>query len=222
MGNLLRRYIGAVKLTPAHDQNDYNLGKTHGLDFINILNDDGTLNSNAGPEFAGQKRFDARYNVIEALKKDGLFIKQEDNAMIIPRCSKTQDIVEPLIKPQWWMKMKGMAAAALDVVKKGELKIAPESAAKNYDHWMSDVHDWCLSRQLWCKCSVSASDNTSLIFFISGGHQIPAYQVFFEGASTGDKEEWIVARTPEEAQSKAAEKYPGRQLRLERDPDCLE
>ncbi|QDS78169.1 Valine--tRNA ligase, mitochondrial [Venturia effusa] len=194
---------GAVKLTPAHDQNDYNLGKTHALDFINILNDDGTLNSNAG-EFAGQKRFDARYNVIEALKRDGLFVKQEDNAMIIPRCSKTQDVVEPLMKPQWWMKMKDMADAALDVVKKGDLKIAPASAAKNYNHWMSDVHDWCLSRQLWW------------------GHQIPAYQVLFEDATAHDKEEWIVARTPEEAQSNAADKYPGRKLRLERDPDCLD
>jgi valyl-tRNA synthetase len=139
---------GAVKLTPAHDFNDYQLGKTHGLDFINILNDDGTLNSNAGP-FQNQRRFDARYTVVEELKKLGLFTKQEDHAMKIPRCEKSKDIIEPLMKPQWWMRMGDMAAAALRAVRAGEIKIAPPSAEKSYERWMSSIQDWCLSRQLW-------------------------------------------------------------------------
>jgi valyl-tRNA synthetase len=140
---------GAVKLTPAHDFNDYNLGKMHQLDFINVLNDDGTLNDNAGPLFEGQKRFDARYTVVEELKKFGLFVKEEDHAMKIPRCEKSKDIIEPLIKPQWWMRMTEMADTALQAVKSGEITISPPSASKSYERWMSSVQDWCLSRQLW-------------------------------------------------------------------------
>ena len=140
---------GAVKLTPAHDYNDYQLGKTHKLDFINILNDDGTLNSNAGPEFQGQKRFDARYTVVAKLKELGLFVKQEAHAMKIPRCEKTKDIIEPVIKPQWWMRMGEMAEAALKVVQNGEINIAPPTARRSYERWMSSIQDWCLSRQLW-------------------------------------------------------------------------
>jgi valyl-tRNA synthetase len=140
---------GAVKLTPAHDFNDYNLGKTHQLDFVNVLNDDGTLNSNAGPLFEGQKRFNARYAVVQELKKLGLFVKEEDHAMKIPRCEKSKDIIEPLIKPQWWMRMTEMADTALQAVKSGEITISPPSASKSYERWMSNVQDWCLSRQLW-------------------------------------------------------------------------
>lgn len=100
---------GAVKLTPAHDPNDFNLAKKHNLEFINILNDDGTFNENAGPKFAGMKRFDARYAVKTELEKLGLFVKVEDNAMKIPLCEKTKDVIEPIMKPQWWMNMKGLA-----------------------------------------------------------------------------------------------------------------
>ena len=196
---------GAVKLTPAHDFNDYNLGKKHGLEFINILNDDGTLNANAGPKFQGQKRFDARYTVVDALKNMGLFVKQESHAMKIPRCLKTKDIIEPLIKPQWWMQMREMADAALEVVKNGDLKIAPASAARSYERWMTGIQDWCLSRQLWW------------------GHQIPAYKVLFEDASADqDEEHWVVERSQAEAVAQAEKQYPGRKFRLERDPDCLE
>jgi valyl-tRNA synthetase len=140
---------GAVKLTPSHDFNDYQLGKKHGLEFINILNDNGTLNANVGPQFEGQKRFDARYTVVEELKKLGLFVKQESHAMKIPLCEKSKDVIEPLMKPQWWMRMREMADAALEVVQKGEVKIAPASAAKSYERWMTSIQDWCLSRQLW-------------------------------------------------------------------------
>ncbi|KAF2237140.1 valyl-tRNA synthetase [Viridothelium virens] len=197
---------GAVKLTPAHDFNDYKLGETHHLDFINILNDDGTLNDNAGPQFEGQKRFDARYAVVEELKKLGLFVKQEDHAMKIPRCERSKDVVEPLIKPQWWMRMTEMADAALQSVKHGDIAISPPTAGRSYERWMSGVQDWCLSRQLWW------------------GHQIPAYRVHFEDNSKdapGD-ERWVVARSQEEALAEAEEKYPGHKISLERDPDCLD
>ncbi|ROT37910.1 valyl-tRNA synthetase [Sodiomyces alkalinus F11] len=190
---------GAVKLTPAHDPNDYLMGKAHGLEFINILNDDGTLNANAGPKFQGQRRFDARYTVVEELTKLGLFVKKEPNPMKIPLCEKSKDVIEPIIKPQWWMQMKGMADAALEVVDKGEIKISPESANKSYRRWMSSVNDW------W-------------------GHRIPAYRVILEGedVAESDGSAWIAARSPEEAQTKAEAKYSGRKFRLEQDPDCLD
>lgn len=140
---------GAVKLTPAHDFNDYQLGQRHGLPFISIFNGDGTLNENAGAAFQGQKRFEARYTVVEELKKLGLFVKTEPHAMTIPLCEKSKDVIEPRMQPQWWVKMEGMADAALGAVNDGKIKIAPESALKSYQRWMANVSDWCISRQLW-------------------------------------------------------------------------
>jgi valyl-tRNA synthetase len=196
---------GAVKLTPAHDPNDFNLGKKHNLAFINILNDDGTLNKNAG-KFDGQKRFDARYTVVEELEKVGLFVKKEDNPMKIPICSRSGDVIEPIMKPQWWMSMKGLAEPAIKAVENGDIKIRPATSEKTYMHWMNNIQDWCLSRQLWW------------------GHQIPAYFVNIEG-SGGDRTEnkyWITGRTEEEAQKKAQEKFPGEKFSLERDEDVLD
>ena len=197
---------GAVKLTPAHDFNDYQLGTRHKLDFINILNEDGTFNDNAGPLFKGQKRFDARYTVVQELTKLGLFTKKEPHAMTIPLCEKSKDVIEPMMKPQWWVQMKEMGDAALQVVEEGKIKISPESARKSYVRWLSGINDWCISRQLWW------------------GHRIPAYRVIFEGEadSEDDSTPWIVGRTPEEAQSKANEKFAGRNFRLEQDHDCLD
>ncbi|KAJ4298469.1 Valine--tRNA ligase, mitochondrial [Collariella sp. IMI 366227] len=198
---------GAVKLTPAHDFNDYKLGERHNLKFINILNEDGTLNENAGPTFQGQKRFHARYTVVDELTKRGLFVKKEPNAMTIPLCEKTKDVIEPYMTPQWWVRMKEMSEAALKVVQEGKIKIAPESARKSYDRWLSNINDWCISRQLWW------------------GHRIPAYRVIFdheEGLPDTEKSLWVVGRTPEEAKAKADAKYAGKKFRLEQDPDCLD
>jgi valyl-tRNA synthetase len=198
---------GAVKLTPAHDFNDYKLGERHKLEFINILNEDGTLNENAGPMFQGQKRFNARYTVVDELTKRGLFVKKEPNAMTIPLCEKTKDVIEPYMTPQWWVRMNEMADAALKVVEEGKVKISPESARKSYDRWLANVNDWCISRQLWW------------------GHRIPAYRVILEGEEDEretDNSPWVVGRTPEEAQAKAAAKYAGKKYRLEQDPDCLD
>ena len=140
---------GAVKITPAHDPNDFARGKKHNLEFINIFNDDGTLNDNTGPKWSGMKRFDARYKIVDALKEKGLYVKWVNNPMKVPLCSKSKDVIEPILKPQWWMKMESLAKPAIEAVRDGTIKIKPESAEKNYYSWMENINDWCLSRQLW-------------------------------------------------------------------------
>ncbi|KAI1003096.1 Valine--tRNA ligase [Podosphaera aphanis] len=196
---------GAVKITPAHDPNDYSIGERHQLQFINILTDDGKMNENAGV-YAGQKRFDVRYKIQDDLKKLGLYVDKKDNPMTVPLCDKSKDIIEPLLKPQWWMKMKDMAAAALDVVKDGQIKILPESAEKSYVRWMENVNDWCLSRQLWW------------------GHQAPMYFAQIEGGSSdeSDNKLWFSGRTLEEAEAKARKVLPGQKFTLKRDEDVLD
>lgn len=196
---------GAVKITPAHDFNDFARGQANKLEFISIMNDDGTFNDNAGP-FSGVKRFDARYQVIDALKEKGLYVKWENNPMKVPRCSKSNDVIEPVMKPQWWMRMKELAEPALKAVENGDIVIRPESAEKSYFRWMRNVNDWCLSRQLWW------------------GHQAPAYFVALEGekGDNSDGNYWVVARTEDEARLKAEQKFPGKKFTLERDPDVLD
>lgn len=196
---------GAVKITPAHDFNDFARGKEHNLEFISILNDDGTLNKNGGP-FAGMKRFDVRYKVIEALKEKGLYVKWEHNPMKIPRCAKSNDIIEPILKPQWWMKMESLAEPAIKAVENGEIIIRPESAEKSYFRWMRGIQDWCLSRQLWW------------------GHQAPAYFIQIEGEEGDDSDGnlWVTGRTEEEARKKAEAKFPDKKFTLKRDPDVLD
>ena len=197
---------GAVKLTPAHDHNDFNLGKRHDLPFVNILNEDGTLNSNTGP-YAGEKRFNARYRVIEELKKLGLYTRQESNKMVVPTCSRSGDVVEPLLKPQWWMRMEPLTKPAIAVVESGELVIRPELQKRQYLQWMRNLQDWCLSRQLWW------------------GHQIPAYYISIEsedGGNDADDDYWVCGRTEREAQEKAEQKFPGKKVKLKRDEDVLD
>lgn len=193
---------GAVKITPAHDPNDFAIGTRHNLQFINILNDDGTMNENTG-DFQGQKRFEARYSVINALKEKGLYVKWENNPMKVPICSRSGDIVEPLMKPQWWMAMDEMSKIAYDSVKNGDIKISPASAEKSWYSWLSKPQDWCLSRQLWW------------------GHQIPAYLVKIEG-DNDPTEKWVVGRSEEEAQKRAEAKYSGKKFTLTRDEDVLD
>jgi len=196
---------GAVKITPAHDANDFALGTRHNLNFINILTDDGKMNENAGP-YVGQKRFDVRYTIQDDLKKAGLYVDKKDNPMLVPLCSKSKDVIEPLLKPQWWMKMKDMAEAALNVVKSGEIKILPPSAEASYIRWMSNVNDWCLSRQLWW------------------GHQAPMYfaHIYGEENDETDGKLWFAGRTQEEAEVKARAALPGKNFVLKRDEDVLD
>ncbi|RDL36863.1 Valyl-tRNA synthetase-like protein [Venustampulla echinocandica] len=196
---------GAVKITPAHDPNDFALGQRHKLEFINILTDDGNMNENAGP-YVGQKRFDVRYTIQDDLKKAGLYVDKKDNPMTVPLCLKSNDVIEPIMKPQWWMSMKDMAADALKVVTSGEIKILPESAEKSYIRWMSNVNDWCLSRQLWW------------------GHQAPMYfaQIYGEEHDEADGKLWFAGRTQEEAEIKARKALPGKNFTLKRDEDVLD
>lgn len=197
---------GAVKITPAHDNNDYNTGKRHNLEFINILTDDGLLNENCGPEWEGMKRFDARVKVIEQLKEKGLYMGQEDNEMTIPTCSRSGDVIEPLLKPQWWVAQGDMAKEAIKAVKEGDITITPKSSEAEYFHWLNNIQDWCISRQLWW------------------GHRCPVYFVKIEGQENDecDNSYWVAAKTLEEAETKAKAKFPGVKFTLEQDEDVLD
>ncbi|KAK4122011.1 hypothetical protein N657DRAFT_635452 [Parathielavia appendiculata] len=197
---------GAVKLTPAHDPNDFNVGMAHQLEFINIFTDEGLINENGGP-YQGQKRFDVRYAIQEDLKKLGLYVDKKDNPMKVPRSERTRDIIEPIMKPQWWVKMADLAEPAIRAVQNGDIKIKPESAEKSYLHWMAGINDWCISRQLWW------------------GHQCPVYQVRFEGEGDTHPEandRWFAGRTEEEALTKARNAFPDRKFKLVRDEDVLD
>jgi len=199
---------GCVKITPAHDANDYAIGERHKLGFINILNDDGTLNETCGEKFNGMPRFTARKVVIEELTKLGLYVETKDNPMQVPRCAKSKDVIEPVMKPQWWVSQKAMADAAMDAVRDRQIKIRPEVPEKEFFIWLEKIQDWCISRQLWW------------------GHQVPAYYIYLDDEEVNGcgslPERWIVSRTLEDAERQAKEKFPGKMIYLERDPDVLD
>ncbi|KAJ2934525.1 hypothetical protein H1R20_g2582, partial [Candolleomyces eurysporus] len=197
---------GAVKITPAHDPNDYEVGQRHNLDFINILNDDGTLNANAGDIFKGMKRFHARNEVVKLLKERGLFVETKDNPMQIPICSKSGDVIEPLLKPQWWVNCKPLAEEALKRTRAGELLIQPKTSENEWYRWLEGIQDWCISRQLWW------------------GHRCPAYFVNIEGREqdANDDKNWVVGRTYEEALERATKLAAGKPFTLQQDEDVLD
>jgi valyl-tRNA synthetase len=139
---------GAVKITPAHDPNDYQVGKRHSLPEINILNEDGTINENGG-KYAGMDRFEARKAIVEELKNQGYLVKIVDhnhNVGCHDRCGTT---VEPMISKQWYVKMESLAKPAIEAVRDGKTKFVPERFDKTYFNWMENIQDWCISRQLW-------------------------------------------------------------------------
>ncbi|XP_043542801.1 valine--tRNA ligase isoform X2 [Chiloscyllium plagiosum] len=129
---------GAVKITPAHDQNDYEVGLRHNLEFVNIMDNNGCL-INVPEPFLGMKRFDARKAVLDALVQRGLFREVKDNPMVVPVCSRSKDIVEPLLKPQWYVRCDEMAKMAADAVRNGDLKIIPENHLKTWFNWMDNI-----------------------------------------------------------------------------------
>jgi valyl-tRNA synthetase len=147
---------GAVKVTPAHDFNDFATGKRHHLEEINILNEDGTLNENAGP-FAGMDRKEGRRAVKRALEEKGLTRGSKAHALTLPRCQRSGGVVEPMISTQWFLRMRPLADRALAAVHAGETVIIPGEWTKTYDHFLENIQDWCVSRQLWW------------------GHRIPAW-----------------------------------------------
>lgn len=147
---------GAVKVTPAHDPNDFEIGERHGVDKINIMNEDGTLNSSAG-KYEGMDRYEARKAVVKDLNEMGLIVKIENIKHNVGHCYRCNTAVEPLISRQWFVKMKPLAEPAIKAVKEGEIRFVPKRFEKVYFHWMENIKDWCISRQLWW------------------GHRVPAY-----------------------------------------------
>ncbi|MDP3142526.1 MAG: valine--tRNA ligase, partial [Candidatus Omnitrophota bacterium] len=139
---------GAVKVTPAHDPNDYALGKKHNLEFVNVMHADGRMNENAG-EYSGMDRFKAREVILEDLNKKGLLEKVEPHQLSAGHCYRCHTIIEPYLSRQWFVKMKPLAKPAIEVVKKGKVKFYPSRWTKVYLNWMENIQDWCISRQIW-------------------------------------------------------------------------
>ncbi|MBQ5430952.1 MAG: valine--tRNA ligase [Lachnospiraceae bacterium] len=139
---------GCVKITPAHDPNDFEVGKRHDLEEINILNDDATMNSKCG-KYVGMDRYEARKAMVKDLEDLGLLVKVVPHSHAVGTHDRCHTTVEPMVKPQWFVRMKEMGKAALDALHNGDLTFVPENYGKTYEHWLSDIKDWCISRQLW-------------------------------------------------------------------------
>ncbi len=169
---------GCVKVTPAHDINDYEMGKRHELEFINILNDDATLNHNVPGEFKGLDRFEARRKVIERMEELELLVKTEDHINKVGYSQRGNVPIEPYLSEQWFMKMDELSKPAIEVVREGKVKFHPAHWIKTYEHWMTNIKDWCISRQLWW------------------GHQIPVWyhqdtgEIYCEVNPPSDIENW--------------------------------
>ena len=190
---------GCLKVTPAHDTNDYDLGKKHALETIDIFNDNGTLNAH-GMHYSGMDRFDVRKAIEKELYDKGYLVKTEDYINKIGFSERTNAVIEPKLSLQWFVDMKELAAPALENVMNGNIKFHPEKFKNTYKHWMENIKDWCISRQLWW------------------GHQIPAW--YFGSGS----EDYVVAKTIDEALELATAKA-GRAIaasELKQDEDVLD
>ncbi|MFC1547407.1 valine--tRNA ligase [Candidatus Neomarinimicrobiota bacterium] len=186
---------GAVKVTPGHDPNDYDMGERHSLERVNILHPDATLNHNVPDQFQGLDRFEARKAVVKAMDDLGLMEKVEDYVHNVGYSQRTDAMVEPYLSLQWFLKMEEMAKPAKEAVDEGQITFYPDRWVKVYDHWLTHIRDWCISRQLWW------------------GHRIPAWY-----SSDGKV---FVARTDAEAREQAREQY-GLEVDLEQDQDVLD
>ncbi|KAF2939124.1 valine--tRNA ligase, mitochondrial 1 isoform X1 [Oryza sativa Japonica Group] len=200
---------GAVKIAPAHDPNDFEVGRRNNLQFINILTDDGKINSNGGAQFEGMPRFTARICIIEALKAKGLYKGAKNTETSLGICSRTNDIVEPMIKsPQWFVNCNTMAKVALDAVRSKRIEIIPPQYEQDWYRWLENIRDWCVSRQHWW------------------GHRVPAWYVTLEDDQEktlgSDNDRWIVAKSESAASVEAQKSYPGKKFILNQDPDVLD
>lgn len=189
---------GVLKISPGHDHNDYFIARKLGLPILNVMNKDGTLNEVAGI-YSGLDRFEARKKLWSDLEETGLAAKKEPYTLRVPRSQRGGEIIEPLVSKQWFVTMETLADKALKAVENGELTIMPERFQKIYDHWLSNIKDWCISRQLWW------------------GHRIPVWYI----VGKDPEEEYIVARSEEEAFNKACDKYGGN-VQIYQDPDVLD
>jgi valyl-tRNA synthetase len=148
---------GAVKITPGHDFNDYEVGKRHGLEPISILGLDAYMNERAPAPYRGLERFEARKRVLQDLRREGLLVSEKPYRLRVPRSGRTSAIIEPMLTDQWFLRMETLARDGLEAVQRGEVKFIPEHWTATYNHWLENIQDWCISRQLWW------------------GHQIPAW-----------------------------------------------
>ncbi|MSO93391.1 MAG: valine--tRNA ligase [Rhodospirillales bacterium] len=186
---------GAVKITPAHDFNDFEVGRRHKLDVVNVLDKDARLNENAPAAYRGLDRFEARKRIVAEMESQGLLEKVEENLMTVPYGDRSQVIIEPWLTDQWFVDAKKLAAPAIRAVETGETRFVPKNWEATYFEWMRNIQPWCISRQIWW------------------GHQVPAWfgpdgKIFVEA---------------DEAQAKtAAQKHYGQDVTLARDPDVLD
>ncbi|CAN0089102.1 unnamed protein product [Scytosiphon promiscuus] len=187
---------GALKITPGHDPNDYEIGKRHSLQTINLMEKDGTMSGTAG-SYAGQDRFDCRDNLWADMETAGLTLKVEPHQQRVPRSQRGGEVIEPLVSSQWFVKTEGMGAKALAAVEEKDIQILPERFNKVWHNWLDGIHDWCISRQLWW------------------GHQIP---VWYAPGHDG----YFVARSEEDARKQATDAGIPSEVSLERDPDVLD
>ncbi len=187
---------GAVKITPAHDFNDFEIGKRHNLELLNILNEDGSLNESCPKEFQGLDRFEARKKVVHLLKEKGFLEKIEDYKTTIPYGDRSNTVVEPFLTHQWFCNAEELAKQAMKVVKDGDTKFFPSNWEKTYFQWMENIRPWCISRQIWW------------------GHQIPVWY--------GPDGKEFCAETEEEAKNLAVDFYKADKIILKRDQDVLD
>ena len=189
---------GALKITPGHDPNDYAIGKKFDLPIVNIMNKDGSMNAKAGA-YDGMDRFDCREKLWADMEAEGLVIKVDPHTQRVPRSQRGGEVIEPLVSSQWFVKTEGMGAKALKAVQDGDIKIVPARFEKTWNNWLTDIHDWCVSRQLWW------------------GHRIPVWYVGESGES-----EYVVARNEEEARTKATNMGHPDDVVLRQEEDVLD